>query len=368
MSSPNDRNLLLFWAIGMMLVSVSAGDAPSFYIFGDSTVDVGTNNYIPSRAKADFPYNGIDFSYSKWTGRFSNGYNSADEIVRQLGGKESPPPFLALLRNPSSFQSNLLQGVNFTSGGAGILDATGNLTWGHVITMTQQVQQFATVQSNVTQLLGNNSANFFANSLFLISVGSNDIFDHYYYDEANVTQLQLMANLQSSFSDQLTDLYNLGARKFGIVSVPPVGCCPRARLLNLNESRQSGCLTELNDYAQAFYSMVSELLQDLSSKLRGMIYSLGDGYQMTYLLIQDPQVFRIEVIDKACCGNGTLNAEKPCDNVNYSVNLCPNRREYLFWDFFHPTEYVAYLAAVTLVNGNSFVAPMNFSQLARAVT
>ncbi|KAL3723669.1 hypothetical protein ACJRO7_035783 [Eucalyptus globulus] len=73
MSSHNDRNLLLLWVTGAMLVSASADDAPPIFIFGDLTVDLGTNNHIHFKAKADFPY-------SKLTGRLSNGCNSADQI------------------------------------------------------------------------------------------------------------------------------------------------------------------------------------------------------------------------------------------------------------------------------------------------
>lgn len=71
--------------------------------------------------------------------------------------------------------------------------------------MAQQVQQFATVQGNITWLLGqNNSAKFFASSLFFISVGSNDIIDHYLHDEATVSQLELMAEIQSNYTAHLT--------------------------------------------------------------------------------------------------------------------------------------------------------------------
>ena len=51
----------------------------SIYVFGDSLVDVGNNNHLPlSLVKANFPYNGVDFSGNKATGRFSNGKNAAD--------------------------------------------------------------------------------------------------------------------------------------------------------------------------------------------------------------------------------------------------------------------------------------------------
>ncbi|KAJ0751333.1 putative triacylglycerol lipase [Helianthus annuus] len=52
---------------------------PGLYVFGDSLVDVGNNNYLAiSLAKADFPHNGVDFPTGKATGRFSNGKNAAD--------------------------------------------------------------------------------------------------------------------------------------------------------------------------------------------------------------------------------------------------------------------------------------------------
>lgn len=51
------------------------------FIFGDSTVDVGTNNLLNgTSALANFPYYGIDFPGSIPTGRFSNGFNLADQL------------------------------------------------------------------------------------------------------------------------------------------------------------------------------------------------------------------------------------------------------------------------------------------------
>ena len=53
------------------------------YVFGDSTLDVGNNNYLPGKEvpRADKPYYGIDLPGSgKPTGRFSNGYNIADFV------------------------------------------------------------------------------------------------------------------------------------------------------------------------------------------------------------------------------------------------------------------------------------------------
>lgn len=52
----------------------------AIYVFGDSTADVGNNNYLTGSnvAKANFPHNGVDFPTGRPTGRFSNGYNGID--------------------------------------------------------------------------------------------------------------------------------------------------------------------------------------------------------------------------------------------------------------------------------------------------
>ena len=75
-------SFFFFFSSLLLVVCFHFSDAqkvPAMYVFGDSLVDVGNNNYLKiSLAKADFPHNGIDFLGKKPTGRFSNGKNSAD--------------------------------------------------------------------------------------------------------------------------------------------------------------------------------------------------------------------------------------------------------------------------------------------------
>ncbi|KAM0949781.1 putative triacylglycerol lipase [Dioscorea sansibarensis] len=97
---------------------------PAIFVFGDSTADVGNNNYLPgNRAKANFPHNGIDFPFSRPTGRFSNAYNGIDFLAMHVGFKRSPPPLLSL-NNTSHETIRAKKGVNFASGGSGILNST----------------------------------------------------------------------------------------------------------------------------------------------------------------------------------------------------------------------------------------------------
>ncbi|XP_073146904.1 GDSL esterase/lipase At5g55050-like [Henckelia pumila] len=338
------------------------GTPPPIFILGDSTADVGTNSHLPlSLARADFPHNGIDFPHSRPTGRFSNGYNSADFIGRKFGLKRSPPPFLSLLTLGSRFKKHILKGANFASGGAGLLDVTGSNFI--VVPLSDQISQFSTVRDNLTALIGSDATDtLLSKSLFFISIGSNDVFG-YFKTNSTMPPDQFISILVSSYSDHITTLYNLGARKFGIISIPPVGCCPSIRVIQKVINGVDGCFDPMNDLALAFHSALDTLLAgNLSTGLPGFKYSLGNAYRMTIDVISNPRAFGFDNVDSACCGWGYLNAQGNC---NQTASVCPDRRKYLFWDMFHPTKKASSLAAETLYSGPPYyVSPINFAQLA----
>ena len=56
---------------------------PAMFVFGDSLVDVGNNNHLArcnASCRADYPRYGVDHPCHSPTGRFSNGYNLADQL------------------------------------------------------------------------------------------------------------------------------------------------------------------------------------------------------------------------------------------------------------------------------------------------
>ncbi|KAL8216335.1 hypothetical protein R6Q57_023172 [Mikania cordata] len=59
-----------------------ARNVSAIFIFGDSLVDVGNNNYIKTLAKADHKPVGIDFE--KPTGRFTNGRTVVDILGNSI--------------------------------------------------------------------------------------------------------------------------------------------------------------------------------------------------------------------------------------------------------------------------------------------
>lgn len=88
------RKVLAWVILFVMMTSLSYfGDAAdghneglgASFIFGDSLVDAGNNNYLPTLSKANISPNGIDFKASGGnpTGRYTNGRTIGD-IVGKL--------------------------------------------------------------------------------------------------------------------------------------------------------------------------------------------------------------------------------------------------------------------------------------------
>lgn len=104
----------------MMLCEANVVPARAFFVFGDSLVDSGNNNYLMTTARADSPPYGLDYPTHRATGRFSNGLNVPDIISEHLGA-EPVLPYLS----PHLDGHKLLVGANFASAGVGILNDTG---------------------------------------------------------------------------------------------------------------------------------------------------------------------------------------------------------------------------------------------------
>ncbi|XBI35293.1 hypothetical protein VPH35_120989 [Triticum aestivum] len=72
---------LLLLAV-LLLAGDHGGEAqplvPGVFTFGDSSVDIGNNDYLHTLIKADFPPYGRDFPNRVATGRFCNGKLATD--------------------------------------------------------------------------------------------------------------------------------------------------------------------------------------------------------------------------------------------------------------------------------------------------
>lgn len=75
--------VVLFYALIHARLASSAQQFTAMYVFGDSLVDNGNNNYLDAQAKANFLPYGIDF-YLGPTGRFTNGKTIIDFLCNSL--------------------------------------------------------------------------------------------------------------------------------------------------------------------------------------------------------------------------------------------------------------------------------------------
>lgn len=81
----NDMLVLLILLLNVSFygnVDAQKNGLGASFIFGDSLVDAGNNNYLSTLSKANIPPNGIDFKASGGnpTGRFTNGRTISDIV------------------------------------------------------------------------------------------------------------------------------------------------------------------------------------------------------------------------------------------------------------------------------------------------
>jgi hypothetical protein len=113
------------WLILFLLHGAGGGGAavPAIIVFGDSSVDTGNNNFIPTIARSNFwPY-GLDFGDGLPTGRFSNGRLATDFISEAFGLPSSIPAYL----DANFTIDQLATGVSFASAATGFDNATAGV-------------------------------------------------------------------------------------------------------------------------------------------------------------------------------------------------------------------------------------------------
>ncbi|KAJ4829458.1 hypothetical protein Tsubulata_015713 [Turnera subulata] len=154
------------------------------------------------------------------------------------------------------------------------------------LSLRDQIRQFSTVRDTITAELGREeAARLLSQALFIVSDGGNDFAEYIRNLTAPIQwPSQFLRDLASTYQVHFQDLYNLGARKFGIVGIPPIGSTPVTRA-NL------GFLGQyiVNLASQRFYDDTKKFMEDF--KLEGMHYSLGNAIAFTNDVIRLPWLY-----------------------------------------------------------------------------
>eukprot|EP00253_Pinus_taeda_P026971 PITA_26971 len=342
----------MIMALGIDLQLVEC-KVPALFVFGDSLLDTGNNNNLSTMVKATSPPYG---NYPPGTsgGRFSNGPVITDFVAARLN-MPSPPPALAI-------GSNIKRGVNFASGGSGILDSTGERQGQH-ISLGSQIKSFGGVKRKLKVQVGTSMASsIISKAIFLIATGTNDYFTYYFtagnpaylfYSPEDFAELVI-----SNFTIHVKSLYNLGARKFAVSSLPIMGCTPFVRKLYGN--RNGECAAFLQEAAQSHNKKLFTTVMKLQAKLSESHFMYTNIYKSSLKIYKNPAHYGIINENDACC-RGKLNF-----GLCYKgISVCADSSHYYYFDGYHPTSLVhKIISSVAFTGKPPFVFPYNLKTLA----
>ncbi|KAG6416634.1 hypothetical protein SASPL_124067 [Salvia splendens] len=221
----------------------------AFFVFGDSTVDSGNNNYIPTISRSNFPPYGKDLPDHIATGRFTNGKLVTDYLSSYAGIKDMIPPYL----DPTLTVEDRKTGVCFASAGTGFDPLTAQINV--VIPIQKQLKYFKEYKSRMEVEIGNEKTRrLISSAFFLISAGTNDFMVNYYGPTKIRSKTYNISAYQEFLLQQgqqlIQGLLGLGARKIAFVGLPPIGCVPAVITLNSdNALTHRGCIQRLSAVA-----------------------------------------------------------------------------------------------------------------------
>ncbi|KAL2483283.1 GDSL esterase/lipase [Forsythia ovata] len=326
-----------------MLIVKTSAKVPAIIVFGDSSVDAGNNNYIPTIARSNFAPYGRDFNGGKPTGRFSNGRVPTDFISEAFGLR----PFIPAYLDPTYNISDFAVGVTFASAGTGYDNATSDVLG--VIPFWKELEYYKDYQNKLRAYFGVQKANeIIADALYMTSIGTNDFLENYYtlprrQLQYNVDQYQdFLIGIARNF---IVNLHGLGARKISLGGLPPMGCMPLERAENVASSND--CVESYNTVAMNFNHKLSYLVMALTKELPGIQLVLSNPYYILLQIVKRPSLYQFDVSGVACCATGMFEMGYACDR--YNPLTCTDASKYVFWDAFHPSEKTNYIMSDHLV-------------------
>ncbi|KAK6266272.1 hypothetical protein QUC31_017109 [Theobroma cacao] len=333
-------------------------DSPALYVFGDSYVDDGNNNFLPHSAVANYLPFGIDFD-GKPTGRATNGRTVAD-FIATVSGFQFPPPILGM---SEADRKTTRTGVNYASGSSGILSENGRSMHMNVLNFFQQVDLFenTTLKDLKSSFSSTESfTEYLSKSVFFIHTASNDLGLTYETATSKSSPDKYAEVLVEELFKQLQRLYKLGARKFLVNNVSPLGCQP----FNINtKNHTTSCVEEVNERISIYNKLLSNSLTKWQSTLSGSKFVLGDLYKIFQDVYASPVSYGFKDVNTSCCVDGNGARILPCAQ---NVAPCEDRKSRVFFDPFHPTESMHFLWARRLLKDSSVCSPINLIQLMQA--
>ncbi|KAK7246406.1 hypothetical protein RIF29_41274 [Crotalaria pallida] len=309
----------------------------AFYVFGDSTVDPGNNDFIETPFRSNFPPYGRDFPNQTPTGRFTNGMLTTDYIASYVGLKKDVlPPYL----DPNNSIEELVTGVSFASAGSGFDPLTPSIS--NVIPIEKQMEYFKECIGKLEVVLGKQKTeNHLKKAVFFLSAGTNDFVLNYFTLPVQRKSYSILAYQQfliQHVKEFIQGLVAEGARRIVVAGAPPMGCLPVMITLNSPNVVERKCIDEYSsvarDYNKFLQNELHALQLQLNANKQGVNIFYVDIYGPLDDMIQAPQKYGFDEVGNGCCGTGYIEASFMCNKASI---VCPDPTKYVFWDSIHPT-------------------------------
>ncbi|KVH89513.1 Lipase, GDSL [Cynara cardunculus var. scolymus] len=260
--------------------------------------------------------------------------NNTISAVFVFGDSTNLPPYL----DPSLTIEDLMSGVSFASAGAGFDDLTSQIS--SALTQSQQLDLFKEYKAKLEVAIGKErTEDLVGRAGYLVSSGTNDFTFNYYgplrIRQSSYPTISEYQKYQWQLIEQfLQELMDLGAKKIGVVGIPPMGCLPAIITLNAKKPITGRkCIESYNSLSRNVNGMLQNNLKSLQRPGTKIMYA--DIYNPIIDMVQQKAKYGFEQVHKGCCGTGLIEADFGC---NPSSPLCDDVLKYVFWDAFHPTE------------------------------
>ncbi|ESQ48563.1 hypothetical protein EUTSA_v10020877mg [Eutrema salsugineum] len=293
----------------------------ALFAFGDSYYDAGNKVFLLKKNR-NLPQNlwpyGKSIDYPD--GKFSDGRIVPDFIGDFMSIPNGIPPAL----KPDV---DLSRGASFAVADASILGAPVES-----MTLNQQVNKFKSMISKWTD-------DYIEKSVFMIYIGTEDYLNFTKTNPKADTSAQqaFVTSVTNRLKNDIGLLYSLGASKFVVPLLAPLGCLPISR-----QEYKTGneCYEPLNDLAKLHNEKIGPMLNEFAKKPNsGFQFTVFDFYNAVLRRIASGRSihYRFYVANTSCCGVGTHNAYG-CGMGNVHSKLCEYQRSYFFFDGRHNTE------------------------------
>lgn len=271
---------------GMLLcgLALAPGQARAYsalYSFGDSLSDAGNVYLFTGLTQPAAPY---------YQGEYSNGPNWIQDVSLALGLGPAIP--------------SVVGGNDYAWGGATTGNSLTATSGSPIPTVTQQVNQFLSVQGGVAPSTG----------LYTVWAGANDLFNML---EGGLPEADASAAAGTEAA-AIAFLASKGAQDFLVPLVPDLGVTPLAGLLGA----QATAKTFSGDYNAALEADLASL-----AATPGIELKFVDTFGLLDSVVANPAAYGFSDATHSCYVGPYTGGGTECATPN----------QYVFWDRLHPT-------------------------------